>query len=96
MWNARVFCGLRMRRIDIVSSNFQIRNARFALRMALGSATITTDANAVVPTATSDDLRPALMYTSTQRRVMDSCKELHASIMPLNDKVCFRTDQARH
>jgi hypothetical protein len=27
------------------------------------------------------------LYTPTQKHVMDKCKEMHASIMPLNEKV---------
>jgi hypothetical protein len=30
---------------------------------------------------------PKLFYTPTQKKVMDACKDLHGSIMPLNEKV---------
>jgi hypothetical protein len=37
-----------------------------------------------VPAASS---QPQTTYTPTQKHVMDKCKEMHASIMPLNEKV---------
>jgi hypothetical protein len=37
-----------------------------------------------VPASSS---QPQTSYTPTQKHVMDKCKEMHASIMPLNEKV---------
>jgi hypothetical protein len=31
--------------------------------------------------------QPKLFYTPDQKKVMDACKDLHGSIMPLNEKV---------
>ena len=46
-----------------------------------------TDAGEDGASASSSVSHQQSLYTPTQKHVMDKCKEMHASIMPLNEKV---------
>jgi hypothetical protein len=46
-----------------------------------------TDAEEDGASASSSVSHQQSLYTSTQKHVMEKCKEMHASIMPLNEKV---------
>jgi hypothetical protein len=63
------------------------RSPRSALIVYRAFSYPPTDAGEDGASASSSVSHQQSLYTPTQKHVMDKCKEMHASIMPLNEKV---------
>lgn len=75
-------CALRLRPSFLDGSARTSRRAGLALRPI---RLLATDGGGASDDAAAD--REQLYYSPVQKQVMSRCRELHASIMPLNERV---------